>query len=107
MSQEEMIAEEQAGPPYRQEIYDSEEDDRFGRIQEGMYTDDEEEGLSGFCWEDEWGVVTEAFVVFKSHDMVREHALRPFIWMSVLRQEFLPSKSHFMVRENALRLFIS
>ena len=48
MTQEEMIAEMEAGPPYRQEVYDSEEDDRFGRIQEGMYTDDEEEGYQGY-----------------------------------------------------------
>ena len=48
MTQEEMLAEQEAGPPYRQEIYDSEEDDPFERIQEGMYTDDEEEGYQGY-----------------------------------------------------------
>ena len=44
------MADEQAmmADPYRQEIYDSEDDDRFGRIQEGMYTDDEEEGYQGY-----------------------------------------------------------
>ena len=44
MSEEEALEEEQAGEPYRVEVYDSEEDERHVRDAEGFYTDDDEEG---------------------------------------------------------------
>lgn len=49
-SDEELLKEERAGPPYRVNVcdIDSEEDTRLVRDSDGDYTDDEEEGWQGF-----------------------------------------------------------